>query len=312
MSAGASTPQEVELPLRARLSVPEEPGEHQQRLITSSQTLPASSQQPLRPRASRRSVLAETSKDLEKSAAPKHQRCKVAVAAYTVARITASVLLLLQAHSACYERCLRDSACGKAFREEVMCPLISGRIFDSVVRPLVTGLGIYVFLQRSDRFSANEPLHTRARFLVFCLASFHCDASVAVTLFHRSAFPALLLLWELLCNAIQMQMTNLKLHALGFHITARLCAALMLVVLGAIAVDLPFFVFSKHTWLSQMMWPSFFFRHILHWRRLAPSILWPLPCSRPIVVSGMARRGNQGWGGLLVHQRCPLDPGTSS
>ncbi|CAE7236236.1 unnamed protein product [Symbiodinium natans] len=266
MSVAVSTPQEVELPLRSRLSVPEEPREHRHSLIPSHRTLSASSQQPPRPRASRRSVLAETSRDLDNGAAPRHQsHTNLAIAVYTAVRITASVRLLLLQSSACYGACMRGGWCYNAHAEKDYCDSdgaawcdtyciseIIGRLCDSIARPLVTGLGLYIFLHRRDRFSAKEPLHTRARFLVFCLASFHCDASVAETLADRHAFQALMLLWEVLCNGVQMQMTNLKLHALGFHITARLCAALMLVILCAMCIGLPFFLFWNDAWKSEM------------------------------------------------------------
>ena len=70
----------------------------------------------------------------------------------------------------------------------------------------------------------------------FLLFSYHGYLSVSAAL------------WEMLCNAAQMQMTNLKLQALGFHISARLCKTCMCVALCAALVDIPIFVFWFQDW----------------------------------------------------------------
>ena len=136
---------------------------------------------------------------------------------YTAARITAN-LLMWRYHSL-------------PVRWQLLC--------DAIVRPLVTGLGAYICVERSYRLSADSPLHMWARWLVFCLASFHCDFVVAVELpWGMAMFGVLAFLWEVSCNAIQMHMTNLKLRALGYRITANLSKVFLLVALCAAAAEL--------------------------------------------------------------------------
>ena len=74
----------------------------------------------------------------------------------------------------------------------------------------------------------SEPsLHLWTRRTLYCLASCHCDVAI-LSWGGMITFASLVATfgWEGCCNAMQMQMTNLKLHALGLWRTARVCEVL--------------------------------------------------------------------------------------
>ncbi|CAE7190159.1 Kif11 [Symbiodinium necroappetens] len=95
------------------------------------------------------------------------------------------------------------------------------RIVNALARPLVTGLGVGMFLIREERFSTKSRLLIWSRRTVFVLAIFVFDESMSTL---RAALPILSVLpWEITCNVMQVHMTNLRLQALGWRLTAKFC-----------------------------------------------------------------------------------------
>ena len=95
------------------------------------------------------------------------------------------------------------------------------RIVNALVRPLVTGLGVGMFLIREERFSTKSRLLIWSRRTVFVLAIFVFDESMSTL---RAALPIFSVLpWEITCNVMQVHMTNLRLQALGWRLTAKFC-----------------------------------------------------------------------------------------
>ena len=100
-------------------------------------------------------------------------------------------------------------------------------ICDGLVRPLAGGCGMLILYCRFERLS-QPSLCFWTRGALYCLSSCHCDVAVflwggAITA-PMAAFS--IFAWGGCCHAIQMQMSNLKLHVLGLKQTARLCQAL--------------------------------------------------------------------------------------
>ena len=108
---------------------------------------------------------------------------------------------------------------------------LSVDLLDGFARPVISGLGVYHCLRRS----ATSELHVWCRRILFCTAwcgldpwfsflvyfAFRWEAEAAFTF--RSFLFLSLFAWLFLCNALQFCMTNLKLKALGFCLTARVC-----------------------------------------------------------------------------------------
>ncbi|CAE7310360.1 unnamed protein product [Symbiodinium natans] len=157
-------------------------------------------------------------------------RGKVALATYTLIRIVANIYVVAW--------CMWNNKLRQGEAGFTSC--------DAVARPLITAVGVHVFLQRQDRFCAALPLHIWSRRAVICLASFHCDASMLflanwACIYYRINVPrfahsdCLALIWEVACNVMQVHMTNLKLQALGLHMAAAACAVLTACGCGACA-----------------------------------------------------------------------------
>ena len=89
-----STTQDVELATRVhKQSMSDEFVNHEQSLISSSWSPPARSERPP-PQGRRRSMLAEMSRDLEKTEIAGNRGSNVVVATYTAARIAANLFCL--------------------------------------------------------------------------------------------------------------------------------------------------------------------------------------------------------------------------
>ena len=173
---------------------------------------------------------------LEPGSMPKLGKAKLAVVLYTFARIVANLVACAGEHARdkLYQEkiassCGDDEACRQTRSSHSI--FTWGLLCDSILRPLITGLGLYVLFHRNDRLSVKSPLHLWTKAVLFCLASFHCDFSVTQTFIsldwrNGSGFW-LLFPWEVCCNFMQLHMTNLKLHALGWQLTAQVCKALM-------------------------------------------------------------------------------------
>ncbi|CAE6969453.1 GIP, partial [Symbiodinium sp. CCMP2456] len=142
---------------------------------------------------------------------PEHWHAKLAVVSYTIARVVANL----------------TSAVLIGCDASVYVPMIC----DGLVRPVATGFGVCVLQHRFERLS--EPsLNLWTPLALYCLASCHCDVAMLLWAKNARFVRGMLLLlismyvWEVCCNAIQLQMTNLKLHALGLRRTARACQVL--------------------------------------------------------------------------------------
>ena len=110
----------------------------------------AAKQQPQRP-GRRRTALAELGQHLEAHSEPVSVRktAKLALAAYTFVRVVANLAAV--GWNDLYLTC------------------------DAVLRPVITGLGVYVFFRRNDRFSEQSLLHIWSRRTIFSLAFFVGD-----------------------------------------------------------------------------------------------------------------------------------------
>ncbi|CAE7876285.1 unnamed protein product, partial [Symbiodinium necroappetens] len=168
------------------------------------------------PDSRRRCTLADLRKDLEAlQQQPRWRwRAKVVLALYTLARIAGSLPFT---HSICLNGC--TSSCCPCYEAAVDV----SKVCDAFLRPLVTGFGLYVFIHKMDRFSVNNHLHKWSLITLCCLALPLCDGSMEHVLILTSKsynVPAIvMLLWEVLCNVLQVYMTILKLRALGWHRT---------------------------------------------------------------------------------------------
>ena len=120
---------------------------------------------------------------------------------------------------------------------------------DAILRPLVTGLGLYVFVHRMDRFSIKNKLHVWSLLTICCLALPACDESIEQLQRNMGYyfFPNVCMaLWQVLCNVLQVYMTSLKLQALGWSRVARCSNALAALGVGLLMVSL--FLF----WLERL------------------------------------------------------------
>ena len=112
---------------------------------------------------------------------------------------------------------------------------------NAVLRPVITGLGIYCFISPWSQYSSKLRLHVLSWRAILCLAVFLFDESIVVCCWRRlellmalsgwgNIYPLIFLFWEISCNVLQVCMTTLKIRALGWHRAARCCDGL--VVLG--------------------------------------------------------------------------------
>ena len=157
-----------------------------------------------------RPTLADISRDLQPNLIPERRAAeidwpKVAIATYTLLRILANlyVVALMQPSST----------------------------LDALARPVVTGFGLYWF-RDNERYSPTSQLHVLSWRLMLLLAFPVCDPCVfelSSWVCHQYGWCVLraellakvVIPWEVICNVIQVYMTNMKLDALGWHITAQ-------------------------------------------------------------------------------------------
>ena len=146
------------------------------------------------PSRRRKSTLADMRKDLDdlQQQQPRWRwQAKVVLAFYTLARIAGSLPFT-------YLRGFVDYH----------------KVCDAVLRPFVTGFGLYVFLHRMDRFSVNNSLHFWSLVTMCCLALPAGDVSVQYALKRSFGSTArasfLMLLWEVLCNVLQVYYRGLN------------------------------------------------------------------------------------------------------
>lgn len=100
----------------------------------------------------------------------------------------------------------------------------------AVARPVITGLGVYIFISPRSRYSPKLRLHVLSWHVILCLSAFLFDESMIA-----SVFPAHILkiywvsfvFWVITCNVLQVYMTILKMRALGWHRAARCCDVLV-------------------------------------------------------------------------------------
>ncbi len=127
---------------------------------------------------------------------------------------------------------------GKSFSELFSC------YADAVARPLMSGLGVYLFISPRSRFSPKLRLHVMSWRGMLQLSNFMCDQSVELHLVkgaHFSAelvFAQLYLTWQILCNGLQWQITTVKIQSLGWSRLAWICNFLSLAITVGV---LPFF-----------------------------------------------------------------------
>ena len=112
---------------------------------------------------------------------------------------------------------------------------VGGSYVTAMVRPMITGIGIYCFIRRNSRFSPKLRLHVWSWRIIVCLAAFPFDPSCTVRLWQHPSFGWVIAVSEILCIIQNMCMTNLKIRAFGWHRTARWCKIFMLVGCGFVS-----------------------------------------------------------------------------
>ncbi|CAE7233474.1 unnamed protein product [Symbiodinium sp. CCMP2592] len=128
---------------------------------------------------------------------------------------------------------------------------------DAILRPLITGFGVWFFLHRRERFSPRSMLHVWSLCTLCCLASFVCDKSMIAFVtwacsrvdiqviqfcsgtnedsggLGNRGTSLTVFLWQLLCNVMQVHMTNKKMSALDWWHTAQCCKGLITIGLAS-------------------------------------------------------------------------------
>ena len=189
----------------------------------------------------RRSTLADMRKDLEalQRQQPRWRwRAKVVLAFYTFARIAGGLPFMHERVHGC------TGSFGPCYEEAVNV----GNVCEAILRPLVTGFGLYVFIHRMDRFSVNNSLHKWSLITLCCLALPVCDGSMEHVLLlidnQYDLTGLVMIFWEVLCNVLQVYMTILKLRALGWHRTAWCCSLLSAIGVCSLCLGLVAIVFE--------------------------------------------------------------------
>ena len=126
--------------------------------------------------------------------------------------------------------------------------------FRAVLRPVVTGLGIYCFVPPWSQYSSKLRLHVLSWRAILCLAVFLFDESIVLCCWSHLGsvkkqgevrwwyiYIHSFFFWEISCNVLQMCMTTLKIRALGWHRAARCCDSL--VILGCASATLYMIVY---------------------------------------------------------------------
>ena len=99
----------------------------------------------------------------------------------------------------------------------------------AVARPVVTGLGVYIFISPRSRYSPKLRLHVLSWHVILCLSAFLFDESMIAFVFpaHFFIYWGSFVFWVITCNVLQVYMTTLKMRALGWHRAARCCEILV-------------------------------------------------------------------------------------
>ena len=128
----------------------------------------------------------------------------------------------------------------------IVANLFVADFFNAVLRPVVTGLGIYCFISPWSQYSSKFRLHVLSWRAILCLSTFLFDESIVICCWrqlkilmgdkghHIYAFS--FMFWEISCYTLQMYMTTLKIRALGWQRAARYCD--ILVILGCASLAL--------------------------------------------------------------------------
>ena len=119
---------------------------------------------------------------------------------------------------------------GKSFSELFSC------YADAVARPLMTGLGVYLFISPRSRFSRKLRLHVMSFGAMLCLSVFTCDQSgeLLINIWRSSGeqyFTQVYLWWQLGCNIFQWMITNMKIQSLGWSRLASICKCLIMTMI---------------------------------------------------------------------------------
>ena len=144
-----------------------------------------------------------------------YRQVQMALAGYTLVRIVANLVANLYADSDEHQP--------------------SHPAFHAIFRPIVTGLGMYVFLCKKDLFRQGKPLHTWS-FRTACCLALPLDGRLVKVLAPRFVANGMITLWQVLCNVLSVYMTTLKIRAVGWRATANLCNLLTATGIGALAL----------------------------------------------------------------------------
>ena len=220
-------------------------------LQAASDELPA-------PRARRRSTLAGLRQDLHSLEAEQpmwRRQATWTLWLYTVARIVANFAMPSFVHfdvAVIADRAYEGEYFSVYDDVQVAC--------DAILRPLVTGLGLYVFVHRMDRLSGKNKLHVWSLLTICCLALPTCDESIEQPLRSRGYYYLpnfCMAVWQVLCNVLQVYMTSLKLQALGWPRVARCSNAFAALGVGSL-ISFLLFVWLHEVGLSAVLpfWTS--------------------------------------------------------
>lgn len=104
--------------------------------------------------------------------------------------------------------------------------------FSAVARPVITGLGVYIFISPRSRYSPKLRLHVLSWHVILCLSAFLFDESMIALVFPAHSLIVMIywvsfVFWVITCNVLQVYMTILKMRALGWHRAARCCDVLV-------------------------------------------------------------------------------------
>ena len=114
----------------------------------------------------------------------------------------------------------------------------------AVARPVITGLGVYIFISPRSRYSPKLRLHVLSWHVILCLSAFLFDESMIALVFPAHSLIVMIywvsfVFWVITCNVLQVYMTTLKMRALGWHHAARCCEILVKWGCGFVALFFP-------------------------------------------------------------------------
>ena len=152
----------------------------------------------------------------------------------------------------------------RIFANLLVLDFYATHVWSAVARPVITGLGVYIFISPRSRYSPKLRLHVLSWRVILCLSAFLFDESMIAFVFFvdvvasyypgRIYFPCYVF-WVITCNVLQVYMTTLKIRALGWHRAARCCDVLVIWGCGFVALFFPLEV-AEFSIISSLVLPA--------------------------------------------------------